>query len=172
MTEPTGYFNQTFAVEYTASGGLDGVTPGPNLEGGPPSTVGNSDPQQLFRVATGALGLINPDYAHIDATAPVLGTSGNRLVTYLWIEGAVAGAADASADIVDAVSGTPRVQKNIGTFVGATEFFHEGIFVPQGSMIRVRGMSGIVKVRLHIQLLNTAQDLARVLSASCCIDSP
>ncbi len=73
---------------------------------------------------------------------------------------------------MDATDGSATVQKNIGTFVGATTFFREGIFVPQGSMIRVRGMTGPVKVRLHIQFLNNARDLAKVLEAICCIERP
>ena len=169
--QPTGYYNQTYAVEFEVSGSLDGVTPSPNVIGSPPSGQNPDDPQNLFKVPVEDLGLVNPDYTLPDQDNPNLGTTGNRLVTYLWIEGSSPGAADASVDVVDATDGTTTVQKNIGTFVGDTTFFREGIFVPQGSMIRVRGMTGPVKVRLHIQFLNNAKDLAAVLQAICCIES-
>ena len=170
--QPTGYYNQTFAVEFEVSGDLDGTTPSPNVRGSPPSGDNPNDPQNLFRVPVAALGLINPDYTLPEQDNPNLGTTGNRLVTYLWIEGTVAGDADASVDVVDATDASAAVQKNIGTFVGETTFYREGIFVPQGSMIRVRGMTGPVKVRLHIQYLNNARDLAAVLQAICCLDAP
>ncbi len=148
------------------------MTPSPNVVGTPPSGQNPDDPQNLFRVPVEDLGLVNPEYTLPDQDNPLLGTQGNRLVTYLWIEGSSPGAPDASVDIVDATDGTATVQKNIGTFVGDTEFYREGIFVPQGSMIRVRGMTGPVKVRLHIQFLNDALQLAKVLSAICCLEAP
>ncbi len=169
--QPTGYYNQTYAVEFEVSGELNGVTPSPNVEGSPPSGQNPDDPQNLFRVPVENLGLVNPEYTLPDQDNPLLGTTGNRLVTYLWIEGSSPGDADASVDIVDATDGTATVQKPIGTFVGDTDFYREGIFVPQGSMIRVRGMTGPVKVRLHIQFLNNAQDLAKVLAAICCLEA-
>ncbi len=168
--QPTGYFNQTYAIEFEVADGLDGVTPSPNVQGSPPSGQNPNDSQNLFRIPVETLGLINPDYALPDQDDPNLGTTGLRMVTFLWIEGSSPGAADASVDIVDAVDGTPRVQKAVGTFIGDTEFYREGIFVPQGSMIRVRGMTGPVKVRLHIQFLNNARDIAKVLAAICCIE--
>lgn len=172
--QPTGQFNQTLAVELTVEGSLDGVTAGPAIAG-PPTGATTSDGQQLFRDFVDALGLINPDYFDAAALEAPLGTYGNRLVSYIWISGSNAGAADASVDVVDAVDGTVVVQENIGTFVGATFFFRKGIFVPQGSMIRVQGMAGSaaapIKVRYHVQYLNNALDLANALEAVAAIES-
>jgi hypothetical protein len=172
--QPTGQFNQTLAVEFTVEGDLDGVTVGPALQGPP---VGRTlDPQQLYRADVDDLGLINPDYFEEDADEAPLGTYGNRLITYFWIEGQNVGDADASVDVVDAVDGTPVVQENIGTFVGSTTFYRKAIFVPQGSMLRVRGMSGSladpIKVRYNVEYLNTPIAVARALQAVSQIESP
>jgi hypothetical protein len=165
--QPTGQFNQTLAVELTVEGDLDGVTVGPALQGPPLGQT--TDPQQLYRADVDALGLINPDYFDSDAAEAPLGTYGNRLVTSLWIVGEDAGDADASVDVVDAADGTVTVQQNIGTFVGDTEYYRRAIFVPQGSMLRVRGMAGSaaqpIKVRYHVQYLNNPLALARALQA-------
>ncbi len=165
--QPTGYFNQTYAVEFTVEGTLDGTTIQPSVLDSPPSGISSSDPQQLLRYTVEDLGLIDPDYMVPVSADDRRGVRGNRLVTYIWIAGPNAGAANAAVDVVDSVDGTPVVQEAIGTFVGTTEFYYRGIFVPQGSMIRVRGMTGTaadpIKVRFHVEYLNNAATVARAL---------
>jgi len=169
--QPTGQFNQTLAVELTVEGDLDGVTVAPAIQGPPFGQT--TDPQQLYRDDVDALGLINPDYFESDAAEAPLGTYGNRLLTYVWIAGENPGAGDASVDVVDAVEGAAlaQVQQNVGTFVNATSFYRRAVFIPQGSMLRVQGMSGSavqpIKVRYHVRYLNNAIELARALQAVC-----
>ena len=166
--QPTGYFNQTYAVEFEVGGALDGETVQPSILDSPPSGLNPGDPQNLFRRSIdGNLGLIDPDYLVPLNEDDRRGARGNRLVAFLWIEGPVAGDANASVDVVDAVGGTPIVQKNVGTFVGSNKFFKEKIFIPQGSMLRVAGMAasgGVpVRVRYHVQFLDDAIDLIAAL---------
>lgn len=165
--QPTGYFNQTYAVEFEVSGALDGSTVQPAILDSPPSGMNPGDPQNLFRRNVENLGLIDPDYLVPLDEDDRRGARGNRLVAFLWIEGPLAGDANASVDLVDAVSGTPIVQKNIGTFVGSAKFFKEKIFIPQGSMLRINGMAadaGVpVRVRYHVQFLDDAVDLIAAL---------
>lgn len=172
--QPTGYFNQTYAVEFTVEGPLDGDTLQPPLLDSPPAGVSPLDPQQLFRRTVPALGLIDPDYTVPEAEAGRRGARGNRLVTFLWIQGSVPGAPGASVDLVDAVDGTPLLQRSIASLAGESSFFRLGIFIPQGSMLRVSGLAGSaaapIKVRLHIQFLNDAKNIAAVLEAQCCIE--
>lgn len=171
---PTGYFNQTYALEFKVEGDLDGATVSPTVDNSPPSGLNAQDPQNLYRRTVPALGLVDPDYLPAPEEDDRRGTRGNRFVSFIWIEGASAGSALASVDIVDAIEGTV-VQKNLGTFVGETKFFREAIFVPQGSMIRVRGLSGSsgspIKVRLHVQFLENARDLAAAFEAQSAVES-
>lgn len=157
--QPTGYFNQTYAVEFEVSGSLDGTTVQPEILDSPPIGLNANDPQNLFRIQAENLGLIDPDYLVPADEEDRRGTRGNRFVAFIWISGPNNGDANASVDIVDAVgSGTPVDQKPIGTFVGAPKFYEERIFVPQGSMIRVRGLTANpgdpIRVRLHIQYID------------------
>lgn len=174
MNAPTGYFNQTYALEFKVEGDLDGTTVSPTVDNSPPSGQNANDPQNLYRRTVEALGLVDPDYLPAQVEDDRRGTRGNRFVSYIWIQGASAGSALASVDIVDAIEGTV-VQKNLGTFVGETSFFREAIFVPQGSMIRVRGLFGSsgspIKVRLHVQFLENARDLAAAFEAQSAVES-
>lgn len=172
MNVPAGYFNQTYAIEFQVEGDLDGTTVSPTVDNSPPSGESAQDPQNLFRRTVQALGLVDPDYLPAQVENDRRGARGNRFISYIWIEGTSVGSALASVDIVDAIEGT-SVQKNLGTFVGETKFFREAIFLPQGSMIRVRGLSGSsaspIKVRLHVQLLEDAQDIAAAFEAQSAV---
>lgn len=154
----TGYWNQTYAVEFTVEGDLDGSTLQPSLLESPPSGDNPEDPQNLFRRRVSALGLVDPDYTVPEDLQGRRGTRGNRMVTYLWVTGSSNGDVGAAIELVDNVDGTPIVQKVLASLEGVTSRLLEGIFVPQGSMIRLTGMSGSaaqpVKVRLHIQELD------------------
>lgn len=176
----TGYFNQTYAIEYTVEGDLDGSTLPPELEESPPTGINADDPQNLFRRTVDALGLIDPDYQIPEDIPGKRGARGNRLVTFLWISGASAGALGATVELVDDVDGTPIVQRTLGSLEGRTSLFLTGIFIPQGSMIRITGMTGSaadpVKVRLHIQNLDNARNLIAAVAAQstttegdCCV---
>ncbi|GAG21413.1 unnamed protein product, partial [marine sediment metagenome] len=57
----------------------------------------------------------------------------------------------------------------IGDLSGQSEFYkRDGIFVPQGSLLRISGFTGGAKVRLHIQVVNGLSALAQVQQALCC----
>lgn len=165
---PVGYFNQTYAIEFEVTGSLDGTTLSPEILDSPPSGQNPDDPQNLFRRSVENLGIIDPDYLVTEEAR--LGARGNRLVGFIWIEGPGPGAADASVDLVDALGGTPVVQKAQGTFVGSPTFYKEAIFIPQGSALRVRGLvaspGAPIKVRLHVQFLDGAEDLAAAFAIS------
>lgn len=170
---PVGYFGQTYAIEFTVEGDLDGTTVSPTIDNSPPTGIGNADPQQLYRRTIPNLGLIDPDYTPAQDEDDRRGARGNRLVTFLWIEGSTPGAVGASVDVVDAIDGV-TVQQNLGSLAGVTTFYRRGIFIPQGSMIRVSGLSGDaaspVKVRFHVQFLDNAENIADVLNAVCCLE--
>lgn len=163
---PTGYFGKTYCVEFTVRGDLDGTTVQPPLLETP--VLDNpGGPQNFFELEVdGDLGLIDPDYIVPPEVDERRGTRGIRLVTFIWIRGSNAGDPGAAVDVVDAVDEPPVVQKNVGAFAGDPTFYAQGIFVPQGSMIRVQGMSGSaadpIRVRLHIQFIDSTSDLIEI----------
>lgn len=115
---PTGYWNQTYAVEFRVEGDLDGSTVQPAILDSPPSGQNPNDPQNLFRKTVDALGLIDPDYTVPEELSGRLGVRGNRLVPFLWISGANAGGAHDLFCIhwiprIDPAD-RPRVHRHIG----------------------------------------------------------
>lgn len=177
MTTPDGYQIQTFTIEYTVNGPLDGVTVGAPIK----APEKNDDPQQFYRQTVDALGLIDPDYVSgILGSAVVqpdqLGARGNRWIGVLWIEGTNVGAADATVEVVDAVTGTITVQEEVATFVGSMTFYRrKGILIPQGSLLRLRGMPGSaaapIKVRITLESIDSLEDLALVQKVLCECDT-
>ncbi len=166
----SGYVNQTYTVEYTVPGNLDGSTLGPALIV-PDSD--NEDPQQIYRpVVPGNLGLIDVDYV-IEATGNGrLGARGARIVHQVWIESPVAGDVRAALQVVDNVDASPTTQETIASLVGLSQFFRTSPFlVPQGSMLRLVGFTNpgasTIKVRLSVSYV---EDLTAAQQAICACD--
>ena len=150
---PSGYFNQTYTVEYTVPGSLDGSTLVPTLLRVPSSD--NEDPQQIYRPdVEDNVGLIDVDYV---VNAPdQRGARGHRIIHVVWIDSPVVGAAGAAMQVVDAVDGPPIVQEEVAPLVGLSTFYRDRPFlVPQGSLLRLVGFTNpgptSIKVRLSIE---------------------
>lgn len=162
---PIGYQNKTYCLDFEVEGALDGTTQGPPIEDSPPSAQNADDPQNLFRRTVQNLGLLDPDYLIPESEEGRQGTRGNRLVTFLWVSGPLAGGPGASVDVVDAVDQSPQVQKDIGSLAGLQRFYTEGVVIPQGSAIRLDGMSATpgspIRVRIHIQFIDSTTDLLK-----------
>lgn len=169
-----GYVVQTYTIEYTVPGSLDGSTLGPSITA-PTDEPRKNDPQQLYRpVVPDDLGLIDADYVVSEDGPDRVGTRGNRFIPWIWIESPVAGAVGAKLEVVDAVDGTVAIQEEIADLAGLTEFYkNDGILVPQGSLLRISGFNNpgpdTIKVRLHIQYLTDAGMLF-VQRLLCCSD--
>lgn len=165
---PSGYVGQTYTVEYTVNGSLDGTTLGPAIV----APQSNDDPQQIYRPnVPGDLGLIDVDYVVEAAGGGRLGAKGPRVVNVVWIEAPVVGGASAAIQVVDNVDGSPNVQRTIDPLVGVSQFYRDTPFlVPQGSMLRLvdfvnpGGGGGPIKVRLTIQ---DAENLSAAQAAIC-----
>lgn len=162
---PPGYVGQTYTVEYTVFGSLDGSTLGPALI--VPSND-NEDPQQIYRPnVPGDLGLIDVDYVVETEGDERLGATGPRLVHVVWIDSPVVGGAAAALQIVDDVDGSPAIQTVVDPLVGLSQFYRNTPFlVPQGSMLRLVDFTNpgpsAIKIRLTIQYVDdliTAQQI-------------
>lgn len=165
-----GYVIQTYTIEYTVPGSLDGSTLGPAITA--PSK--QSDPQQLYRPPVpDNLGLIDVDYVVSATGSDRVGTRGNRFIPWIWIESPVAGTIGGSKlEVVDAVDGSVSVQEEIADLSGLTTFYKkDGILMPQGSLLRISGFTNpgpeTIKVRLHVQYLTDA-GLLLVQRLLCC----
>lgn len=167
---PTGYFGKTYCLDFTVTGSLDGTTVSPTVDDSPPSAQNPGDPQNFFRREVENLGLIDPDYLPAQDEDERRGTRGLRLVAFLWVSGPNAGEAGASVEIVDAVEGAPVTQEPVGSLEGRLTLFRRALFIPQGSMIRLDGMNADpgspIIVRLHVQYLDNAEDIALALQAA------
>jgi len=164
---PSGYFNQTFTVEYTIHGSLDGVTLVPDELQAP---AHNDDPQQFYRIEVeGNAGLFDVDY--LVNTFNRRGAVGTRLIHVTWISSPVAGAVDAEINVVDAIDGPVLVQEAIDSLSGLTTYYRRSppIWVPQGSLLQISGFTNLgidtIKVRLTIQFTD---DLTAAQMAVCC----
>jgi hypothetical protein len=167
MSPPGGYENQTYTVEITVNGPLDGATLGPPVT----ALVANDDPQQIYRPDdVDALGLIDVDYIVEASGSRRLGAMAARIVHVLWISDApVPGDAGAAVQVVDNVDSSPVTQTTIAPLVGLTQFYRDTPFlVPQGSMLRLVGFSNPggapIKVRLTIQYV---EDMIAAQAAIC-----
>lgn len=171
MTTPSGYSNQTFTIEIEVTGSLDGVTFGPSsLE----SPADNEDPQQLYRSTQENLGLIDIDTVVEAAGLGRQGTNGHRYLAFIWIEGPTPAGGGAVIDVVDAVDGTPTQQKLIANPVGATDFYHEAVFLPQGSVLRVNGFTATgtpVKVRIGFTFAANPETIMLAQRAQCACET-
>lgn len=166
-----GYAGQTYMVEFTVSGELDGTTvQPPEIQAPSPPP---RDPQSIYRFEVENLGLIDVDYVVSALGDDRLGARGNRWIGVTWISAGSAGMLGASLDVVDAVDGSVEFQKQIEDLAGDTRYYNDlGYLVPQGSMLRVRGFGpGPHKVRLHIQYLND-QELLQAQQVACCVEKP
>lgn len=165
-TSPTGYFNQTYTLEFLVSGDLDGATVGPPVTA-PEST---DNPQGLYRFQIdGDLGLIDPDY--IVPNAGPYGVSGNRAIGWFWIDSPVAGGGSARLEVVDAVDGTITVQEEIQNLSGLSTYYNNRPFlVPQGSILRLVGFENDtdtpIRVRFHVAYVND-ENLTELQQAIC-----
>lgn len=165
---PSGYFNQSFTVEFTISGSLDGTTLVPTELQAPSE---NDDPQQLYRVdVVGNAGLFDVDYLVTEFNRR--GAVGSRFVAMIWIVSPIAGSPGASLAVVDAVDGPILVQETVDSLAGLTRYYRRipnGVLVPQGSLLSISGFTNpgtdTIKVRLTIQFIN---DLIEIQSALCC----
>lgn len=166
MKSPSGYFNQTYTVEYTIPGSLDGSTFVP-LNIAVPSE--NDDPQQFYRpeIEDNA-GLFDVDYVVNEFNRR--GATGARFITQIWLVSPVTGGADAEIQVVDAVDGAPIVQEVVASLVGLTEFFRTipPVEVPQGSLLRIVGFtnSGVESIKLRLTITFT-NDLIAASAALC-----
>ena len=164
-----GTQGQTYAVRFDVLRGLDGITQSPPVS----LATRPSNPQQFYEPvdAPEFLGLIDPNIGSAEDPENRRGAIGNRWISFLWIRfepGAVA-APGASIDVVDALDGASVVQQVVARITAS--IFVRGIFVPQGSMIRVNGVDGPVIVEVHIAaLVSVTQDavakIAQVLGES------
>lgn len=150
---PTGYFNQTYTLEFLVEGSLDGSTVGPPIK----APARNNNPQGLYVLPIeGDIGLIDPDYI-VPSEAP-FGVTGNRAISWFWLESPIPGDAGAALEVVDAVDGTIAVQEQIADLSGLTTFYlNQPFLVPQGSMLRITGFDNdsgeIIKIRFHVAYL-------------------
>lgn len=153
MPKPPYNF-QTYMVEFSVPGSLDGSTESPLIQA--PSSV--SDPQGIYRpVVPDNMGLVDPDYV-VGPGADRRGTRGNRYIGFMFIDAATVGAPGAAIQVIDGVEGTIIVQKSIAALAGQTRYYNrEGFVVPQGSLIRIVGFPAGVRphrVRMWISALS------------------
>lgn len=159
---------QTLCVQYLVSDELDGLTPAPQLAA--PRSTGNVHQIYQPQNSIEKLGLIDPDFT---PEGPASGIS-NRLLSFVWITGAQAGDADARVAVVDAEDpNTPLTQQVVADMAGQESLYlPTGVFLPQGSSLQVRGLrpvpGGLVKVRLYVDVLDSALATAAALEAICC----
>jgi len=130
------YASRHITVEYTVTGRLDGVTQSPALvtENGP------GDTNNIYRVTTGNLGLINPTEG--------LGVLGPRMIDWIWINtplAAPAGSAIATVAVRDLAVGIApanlQVLEGVADFAGQSNFYMKqpGTFLWPGSALRISG---------------------------------
>jgi len=165
---PSGYFNQTYTVEYTIPGSLDGVTLVP-LNIAVPSIDNNDDPQQFYRpeVEDNA-GLFDVDYVVNEFNRR--GATATRIIHQIWLVSPVPGAAFAEIQVVDSVDGATIVQEVVDSLAGLTTYYRTvpPVEVPQGSLLRITGFEnpGIEPIRLRLTI-QFADDLLLVAQALC-----
>jgi hypothetical protein len=160
---------QTVCVEYRVSGALDGLTPAPTFSMNPKSDdFIPPDEDGIFVVSADDLGLIDPTFLFGQAYA-------DRFIKTLVIYGPNF---PTSPDNVRVVTrdhdGALVILKTELTINPASSgvYSKRCIFVPQGGMLQVLGMTGSavnpIVVRLGIWQPDTLKALAAMRQACCC----
>jgi hypothetical protein len=143
---------QSITVDYLVTGSLDGVSLAPEViidQNDPRATPFDTDTQIFRPDPVPNLGLIDPDLL-------VGGSIGPRCIPFLSIDTTATGDPGASVDIVGVrEAGEPDVffQEQIQSLEGATGpiYLGDGFNVPQGSDIRLDGMSAPAGVPIRVR---------------------